>query len=58
MPNNDNEVQCRNCYYDVKQGIRRCPYCGILNPTLKLKEIFIVIFGITVIMSIYTYIIK
>ena len=56
---NDKElVKCRNCYYEVPKGIRRCEYCGILNPTIKVKEIFTMMFGIIIIMSIYTYIIK
>jgi RNA polymerase subunit RPABC4/transcription elongation factor Spt4 len=57
MQNND-LIKCRNCYYEVEKSIRRCPYCGILNPTLKLKDIFIGIFIIILIMSIYTYIIR
>lgn len=58
MPKDKNEVQCRNCYYDVTKGIRRCPYCGILNPTIKLKEIFTMTFAILLVMSLYTYVIK
>ncbi len=50
-----NLKKCRNCYYEVKKGIRRCPYCGILNPTLELKEIFKIIFWILFIMALYTY---
>ncbi len=56
MPSDESDkVACRNCYYDLKKGIRRCPYCGILNPTLTLKNVFVMIFIITFIMSIYTY---
>ena len=29
--------ECRNCKSEVKKGIGRCPYCGILNPTIKVK---------------------
>jgi RNA polymerase subunit RPABC4/transcription elongation factor Spt4 len=54
----ENLEQCRNCYYKVKSGIRRCPYCGILNPTLKQKDIWITMFVILCVMGIYTYIIK
>ena len=52
------KVKCRNCYYEVNKGVRRCEYCGILNPTIKVKEIFRVMFIIIVIMSLYTYVIK
>ena len=55
---NEDEQKCRNCYYDVKKGIRRCPYCGILNPTLVKKDIFKIIFFISLVMAIYTYVIK
>jgi len=46
---------CRNCKSEVELKIRRCQYCGILNPTVKNKDIFITIFAILFIMSLYTY---
>ena len=46
---------CRNCKSEVESKIRRCPYCGILNPTVKTKDIFITIFIIITIMGIYSY---
>jgi RNA polymerase subunit RPABC4/transcription elongation factor Spt4 len=55
MPNHKIKKKCRNCLYDVNKNIRRCPYCGILNPTIELKEIFITIIAIVTIMSIYTF---
>lgn len=53
--NNKKLRKCRNCTYDIQVGLRRCPYCGILNPTVTLKEIFITIFAIVIFMSIVTY---
>jgi len=50
-----NLKKCRNCTYDLKKGIRRCPYCGILNPTLDTKDVFVMIFGIIFVMSIFSY---
>jgi predicted amidophosphoribosyltransferase len=50
--------KCRNCYYHVKKGIRRCPYCGILNPTLEQREIWYMMLGVLLVMGIYTYIIR
>ena len=49
---------CRNCKHEVESKIRRCEYCGILNPTVKTKDIFITIFAVLVVMAIYTYIIR
>lgn len=46
---------CRNCKSEVKPKIARCPYCGILNPTIKLKEIFINIFLVIAVMAVITY---
>ncbi|WP_412726449.1 hypothetical protein [Arcobacter sp. 15-2] len=46
---------CRNCKSEVETKTRRCPYCGILNPTVKTKDVFITIFAIIFIMSLYTY---
>ena len=31
-------AQCRSCKRDIRLNSRRCPYCGILNPTVKTKE--------------------
>jgi len=47
--------ECRNCKSLIEPKIRRCQYCGILNPTVKTKDIFITIFAILFIMSLYTY---
>jgi wyosine [tRNA(Phe)-imidazoG37] synthetase (radical SAM superfamily) len=50
--------KCRNCYYEVHIGIRKCPHCGILNPTITQKEIWYIMAGILLVMGIYTYIIR
>ena len=46
---------CRNCKSEIESKIRRCPYCGILNPTVKVKDILLTIGAIIIIMSLYTY---
>lgn len=46
---------CRNCKREIESKIRRCPYCGILNPTIKIKDVWI---GIAIVMAgmyAYTY---
>ena len=53
---NENILEpCRNCKSEVVSKIRRCQYCGILNPTIKTKDIFITISVIIFIMSLYSY---
>ncbi len=47
--------KCRNCRSEVNKGVGRCPYCGILNPTIELKDIFKTIFWVIFIMAIVTY---
>jgi len=49
---------CRNCKSEIETKLRRCPYCGILNPTVTLKEIFLTIFWVLIIMGIVTYFFK
>lgn len=49
---------CRNCKSEIQTKLRRCPYCGILNPTVTIKEILITIFGVILVMSIFTYFTK
>ena len=41
---------CKKCGVEIKKGIRDCPHCGVLNPTLELKEIFIIM-GIMLVIS-------
>jgi len=53
-----NIKKCRNCTYDLKKGIRRCPYCGILNPTLDTIDVLKYIAGILTIMFIYSFFAK
>lgn len=43
------------CKREIKKKIRQCPYCGTLNPTVKLKEIFQGIFIVIAVMSVVTY---
>ncbi len=49
---------CRNCKREIELKIRRCPYCGILNPTVKLPEILITMLGVIIVMGIVTYFYK
>ena len=50
--------ECRNCKHEVKSKVGRCEYCGILNPTIKTKDIFKTIFAVLLVMAVYTYFIK
>jgi len=43
------------CKNEVEPKIKRCPYCGTFNPTLKQKDIWIGIGAILGIMSVYMY---
>jgi len=49
---------CRNCKSEVELKTRRCPYCGILNPTVKVPEILVTMAGVIIVMSIMTYFIN
>ena len=50
----DNMAECRNCKSSIKNRLGRCPYCGILNPTVKIPEILKTIAVIMILMMIYT----
>lgn len=52
---NKNSEPCRNCKSEIESKIRRCPYCGILNPTVKAKDVIVTIFAVIAVMSLYTY---
>ncbi len=43
------------CKREVEPKIKRCPYCGTFNPSLKLKDVWIGIGLVLVVMSVYTY---
>ncbi|MEA3498776.1 MAG: hypothetical protein U9R16_06950 [Campylobacterota bacterium] len=50
----ENLSECRNCKSKVPKKARRCPYCGILNPTVTIPEILKTIAFVIIIMFIYT----
>ncbi len=50
----DNLVSCRNCKSDVKNSTSRCPYCGILNPTVTISQVLKTTFIVIVVMYIYS----
>ena len=47
--------ECRNCHSEVTKGVGRCPYCGILNPTIEIKDIFKSIFWVFFFIANVTY---
>lgn len=46
---------CRNCKREVEAKKRQCPYCGILNPTVTLKDIFVTLTAVVVVMAVLVY---
>ncbi|WP_171012895.1 hypothetical protein [Arcobacter arenosus] len=46
---------CRHCKREIEAKIRRCPYCGTLNPTVKIKDIFIGIFFVLAVMYVVSF---
>ena len=50
----ENLEECSNCKSKVPKKERRCPYCGILNPTVTIPEILITIAAVIAVMSVYT----
>ena len=42
---------CKNCKTEIRRNMRRCPYCGILNPTVTIKEIVFT----TIVMIVFLY---
>ncbi len=49
---------CRHCKREIEAKIRRCPYCGTLNPTVKIKDIFIGIFFVLAVMYVVSFFIQ
>ncbi|MBD3841302.1 MAG: hypothetical protein IE909_05365 [Campylobacterales bacterium] len=58
MNSNAKLVKCKNCSYELRKNIRRCPYCGILNPTVTTKEVIVTTIIVIVVMYILTITIK
>jgi RNA polymerase subunit RPABC4/transcription elongation factor Spt4 len=46
--------ECKNCKSKVKKGVRLCPECGELNPTLRNHEIWKIIAVIFAIAAVIT----
>ena len=49
---------CKKCGEEVKKGIRLCPNCGVLNPTLRVKDIFLITIILTILMWIGNFLYK
>lgn len=49
---------CKNCKNEIEAKKRQCPYCGVLNPTVSLKDIFIGMAIVLFVMSLFTYFIN
>ena len=45
---------CRHCKSELDKRYGRCPYCGTLNPTVKVKEIIKTTVIIVILMFFYT----
>jgi Zn finger protein HypA/HybF involved in hydrogenase expression len=48
-------VKCKNCSYELRKNVRRCPYCGILNPTVTTKEVMVTTIVIIIVMYIISF---
>ncbi len=48
-------VPCKNCKREIEPKRRQCPYCGILNPTVTLKDIFSALALVLIVMGVVTY---
>ena len=42
-------------FLEIEAKKRQCPYCGILNPTVTLKDVFVGMAIVIFVMSIVTY---
>ena len=51
-------AKCKNCEREIEPKKRQCPYCGILNPTVTLKDIFLSLAFVLVVMAIVTYFVR
>ena len=49
---------CKNCKREIEPKKRQCPYCGILNPTVTLKDIFLSLAFVLVVMGAFTFFTK
>jgi len=48
-------ANCKRCKSEVRRGIRICPYCGVLNPTLTASTVIIWTTIIFLLMMSFTY---
>ncbi|MEA3352698.1 MAG: hypothetical protein U9Q33_02630 [Campylobacterota bacterium] len=54
----EEHVPCKNCKSDIRKKSRRCPYCGILNPTVTIKEVMVTMIIMIIVMYGFTYFTK
>lgn len=49
---------CKNCKNEIEAKRRQCPYCGILNPTVTLKDVFVSMAIVLIVMGVVTFFIN
>jgi len=52
------KVPCRYCKLEVEKGIRRCPHCGTLNPSMGVKQSLIWTVSAIVILYLVAFILE
>jgi len=51
----DNKDKCRYCKLPIEKGLRNCPHCNTVNPSARVKEIFVWTLGMVVVLYIISY---
>ncbi|MCF6244044.1 MAG: hypothetical protein L3J43_03295 [Sulfurovum sp.] len=49
------EVKCHFCKNMIERGIKNCPHCNTVNPSVRVKEVMLWTFGMVVILYIASF---
>ncbi len=49
------DVQCHYCKQIIKKGVKNCPHCHTVNPSVRMKEVFMWTIGMVIVLYIITY---
>jgi len=49
------EVKCHFCDAMIEKGVKNCPHCNTVNPSVRVKEVMLWTLGMVVVLYIASF---
>jgi len=46
---------CHYCKQPIEKGVKNCPHCNTVNPSVRVKEVLVWTVGMIVVLYLLTY---